>query len=97
MRTSATSIVACARRLDIETDTLEYDAEPKLDGLAVSLTYRDGQLALAATRGDGATGEDITANIRTIKAIPLRLRGSCTGAARSARRGVHAAGGLSHE
>lgn len=54
---------------------LEYCAEPKLDGLAVSLTYRQGKLELAATRGDGATGEDITANIRTLRAVPLRLRG----------------------
>jgi len=54
---------------------LDYCAEPKLDGLAVSLTYRDGRLALAATRGDGITGEDVTANVRTIRAVPLSLRG----------------------
>jgi DNA ligase (NAD+) len=53
-----------------------YVAEPKLDGLAVNLIYESGQLARAATRGDGATGEDITANIRTIPAVPLALRGS---------------------
>ena len=53
---------------------IDYCAEPKLDGLAVSLTYRAGQLARAATRGDGTTGEDITANIRTIRAVPLTLR-----------------------
>ncbi|MEO8309210.1 MAG: NAD-dependent DNA ligase LigA [Pseudomonadota bacterium] len=52
-----------------------YVAEPKLDGLAVNLIYENGQLARAATRGDGATGEDITANIRTIAAVPLVLRG----------------------
>ncbi len=52
-----------------------YVAEPKLDGLAVNLVYESGQLARAATRGDGATGEDITANIRTIPAVPLALRG----------------------
>jgi DNA ligase (NAD+) len=54
---------------------LEYCAEPKLDGLAVSLTYRDGTLVQAATRGDGSTGEDITANIRTLRDVPLRLHG----------------------
>ncbi|MGL4381375.1 MAG: NAD-dependent DNA ligase LigA [Vibrio sp.] len=50
--------------------------EPKLDGLAVSLLYEEGVLTRAATRGDGATGENITANVRTIRAIPLRLQGS---------------------
>jgi DNA ligase (NAD+) len=52
-----------------------YVCEQKIDGLAVSLTYRQGQLVRAATRGDGETGEDVTANIRTIDAVPLRLRG----------------------
>ena len=52
-----------------------YVCELKIDGLAVSLTYRDGVLAQAATRGDGEVGEDVTANVRTIEAIPLRLRG----------------------
>ena len=52
-----------------------YAIEPKMDGLAISITYVQGQLERAATRGDGTTGEDVTANIRTIKSIPLRLRG----------------------
>lgn len=58
-----------------EEDPIEYACEPKLDGIAVSLLYRDGLLTRAATRGDGQRGEDITANVRTIKAVPLRLRG----------------------
>jgi DNA ligase (NAD+) len=57
------------------TDAIEYSAEPKLDGLAVSLLYENGVLQRGATRGDGYTGEDITANIRTIETVPLRLIG----------------------
>jgi DNA ligase (NAD+) len=53
--------------------TLTYTAEPKLDGLAVELTYENGLLVLATTRGDGYTGEVITENIRTIRSVPLRL------------------------
>jgi DNA ligase (NAD+) len=57
------------------TDALTFCCELKLDGLAVSLLYEDGVLVRAATRGDGTTGENITANVRTIRAIPLKLRG----------------------
>ena len=59
----------------VEQENIEYAAEPKLDGLAISLLYEKGLLVRAATRGDGRTGENVTLNIRTIDAIPLKLRG----------------------
>jgi DNA ligase (NAD+) len=58
----------------IEKEEIEYTVECKFDGVAVSLLYEDGILTRAATRGDGTTGEDVTTNVRTIKAIPLKLR-----------------------
>src|SRR5438874_2450064 len=61
------------------TESIAYVAEMKIDGLSIALTYEDGRLLRGATRGDGARGEDVTANVRTIRAIPLSLR---NGAAR---------------
>jgi DNA ligase (NAD+) len=61
---------------DVNVEQVAYWAEPKLDGAAVNLLYEEGELVFGATRGDGATGEDITHNVRTIHSIPLRLRGS---------------------
>lgn len=58
-----------------KTTAVEYCCEPKLDGLAVSISYERGILVRAATRGDGQTGEDITANVRTIRNVPLKLQG----------------------
>jgi DNA ligase (NAD+) len=65
------------RELALQADDppVEYAAELKLDGLAISLRYEDGALVRAATRGDGEVGEDVTANVRTIHSIPLKLRG----------------------
>lgn len=63
-------------RLGDGEQELEFACEPKLDGIAVSLMYRNGTLERAATRGDGRTGEDITHNVRTIRSIPLKLRGT---------------------
>jgi len=62
-------------RLKID-EPVEYAAEPKLDGLAISLRYEQGELIYAATRGDGSTGENVTQNVRTMKSVPLRLLGS---------------------
>ena len=59
----------------LEMDEVGYAAEPKLDGLAVSLLYQHGRLVRAATRGDGETGEDVTQNVRTLASVPLRLVG----------------------
>ncbi|WP_313169284.1 NAD-dependent DNA ligase LigA [Massilia oculi] len=63
-------------REGLETRQVAYNAELKFDGLAISLRYENGRLAQAATRGDGYTGEDVTANIRTVNVIPLRLHGN---------------------
>ncbi len=60
---------------DLGTAQTEYIIEPKFDGLAISLLYQNGILIQAATRGDGTTGEDVTENIKTVRNIPLRLRG----------------------
>ena len=65
------------RRAELDsTAATAFLAEPKLDGLAVSLRYEDGRLTRAATRGDGRVGEDVTANVRTIRSVPLRLLGA---------------------
>ncbi|HEY5051876.1 MAG TPA: NAD-dependent DNA ligase LigA [Solirubrobacterales bacterium] len=61
------------KRLDIAASEFSYTTEPKIDGLAISLTYEDGVLARAATRGNGRVGEDVTQNLRTVGSIPLRI------------------------
>jgi len=63
------------KRLDSD-EPVAYVTEPKIDGLAINLTYEDGVLARGATRGDGLQGEDVTVNLRTISSIPLRMRGN---------------------
>ena len=74
---SEDDVIAFDRRAReaLGADEIEYAAEPKFDGLAISLRYDDGVFVQGATRGDGTTGEDVTANLRTVRSIPLRLRG----------------------
>ena len=75
---SADDLAAFVKRLQDRLNNvaeIEFACEPKLDGIAVSLLYEQGVLVRGATRGDGETGEDITANVRTIKSIPLQLQG----------------------
>src|SRR5690606_19346145 len=68
-------LARCKSRLGSD-GPLELTCEPKIDGVAVTLIYESGRLALGATRGDGQVGEDVTANIRTLRAVPLKLRGN---------------------
>ena len=57
-----------------QNNEIEYVAEPKLDGVAVEVVYKNGQFAFGSTRGDGVNGENISLNLKTIKSIPLKLR-----------------------
>ena len=77
-------------REGIEDPAFAYVAEPKIDGLAISLVYRDGAFERGATRGNGEVGEDVTHNLRTVGAIPLRIDGRAA-ARRGPRRGLHVA------
>src|SRR5689334_9636158 len=63
------------RFLKLDDDKINFSAEPKIDGLSMSLRYEGGELVTAATRGDGAEGEDVTANIRTLEDVPQKLKG----------------------
>ena len=73
---SREELVAWGTRIQrLITEPIRFVAEPKLDGLAISLQYVDGLFTVGATRGDGVTGEDVTENLRTIKAVPQKLRG----------------------
>jgi DNA ligase (NAD+) len=74
------------KRLDTD-ENVAYVLEPKIDGSAISLLYEDGVLVRGATRGDGERGEDVTANLRTIRAIPLRMRAEAPAPARIEVRG----------
>ncbi|MFM8526842.1 MAG: NAD-dependent DNA ligase LigA [bacterium] len=74
LRSWADRVARGLDRLDLAAATIRYVTEPKIDGLAISLTYEDGVLTHGATRGDGRIGEDVTQNLKTIKAIPLSFQ-----------------------
>jgi DNA ligase (NAD+) len=76
VETPEAELIAFYKRLqkNLRRDNIAVTVEPKIDGVAVSLLYRDGQLVYAATRGDGTRGDDVTHNVRTIRSIPLQLK-----------------------
>ena len=75
-------------------EPFEIVAELKYDGTSISLTYEKGRLTRAVTRGDGTRGDDVTANIKTIRSVPLRLRVLISGGVRDPWRGIAALGGV---